>query len=138
MKKDIAFTPVTGIYVTIARRINEINQSEWHVYLINRNETPITSVFVTSKGYSGDDDKKKEEQQRTSTLRHYFAEIGAGQSVMVEPIMPDVFHLNNEYWVSYFVGSQIFDKKFIFVPDSIIEENLVNIPELELDGVLHE
>ena len=138
MKKDISFTPVTGIYVTIARRINEINQPEWHVYLINRNESVITNVFVTSRGYSGDDDKKKEEQQRTSTLRHYFAEIGAGQSVLIEPIMPDVFHLNNEYWVSYFVENQIFDKKFIFVPESIVEENLVDIEELGLQGVLHE
>lgn len=138
MKKDIAFTPVTGIYVTIARRINEINQPEWHVYLINRNDTVITNVFVTSKGYSGDDVKKREEQQRTSTLRHYFAEIGAGESVLVEPIMPDVFHLNNEYWVSYFIGNQIFDKKFIFVPESIVEANLVPIEELGLEGVLHE
>jgi hypothetical protein len=138
MKKDIAFTPVTGIYVTIARRINEINQPEWHVYLINRNDTDITNVFVTSKGYSGDDAKKKDEQQRTSTLRHYFAQIAAGQSVIVEPIMPDVFHLNNEYWVSYFSGNQVFDKKFIFVPESIVESNLVAIPELQLEGILHE
>lgn len=36
MKKDISFTPVTGIYVTIARRINELDQPEWNVYLINR------------------------------------------------------------------------------------------------------
>jgi hypothetical protein len=138
MKKDIDFTPVTGIYVTIARRINELGQFEWHVYLINRNPTLITNVFVTSKGYSGDDDKKKEEQQRTSTLRHYFAEIGAGESVLVEPIMPDVFHLNNEYWVSYFIDNQIFDKKFIFVPETIVEANLVPIEELGLEGVLHE
>ena len=138
MKKDIAFTPVTGIYVAIARRINEINQPEWHVYLINRNSTVITNVFVTSKGYSGDDAKKKEEQQRTSTLRHYFAEIGAGQSAMVEPIMPDVFHLNNEYWVSYFVDNQIFDKKFIFVPESITETNLIPIEGIGLQGVLHD
>jgi len=138
MKKDISFTPVTGIYVTIARRINELDQPEWNVYLINRNPTLITNVFVTSRGYSGDDIKKKEEQQRTSTLRHYFTEIEAGQSVVVEPIMPDVFHLNNEYWVSYYVDNQIFDKKFIFVPDTIVEANLVLIEELGLDGVLHE
>ena len=51
--------------------------------------------------------------------------------------MPDVFHLNNEYWVSYFIGKQIFDKKFIFVPDSIIEKNIVTIPALGLEGILH-
>jgi len=57
--------------------------------------------------------------------------------VQVETIMPDVFHLNNEYWVSFYVESKIFDKKFIFVPDSIVEENLQPIVELGLDGVLH-
>lgn len=137
MKADIKITPVTGVYVTIARRINELNQAEWHVYLINRNDTPITNVFVTSRGYSGEE-KQKENQQRTSTLRHFFAEVLAEQSVLVEPIMPDVFHLNNEYWVSYFIDNQIFDKKFIFVPESIIEANLVPIEALGLEGILHE
>ena len=65
-------------------------------------------------------------------------EIPSGGHVVVEPIMPDVFHLNNEYWVSYFIGSQIFDKKFIFVPDSIVEENMMTIDPPGLEGVLHE
>lgn len=138
MKKDISFSPVSGVYVTIARRINEINQAEWHVYLINRNDAPITNVFVTSRGYSGDDAKTRDEQERTSTLRHFFAEIFPSQSVIIEPIMSGVFHLNNEYWVSYFVGNQVFDKKFVFVPDSIVEQNLVDIEELGLQGILHE
>jgi len=137
MKADIHITPVTGIYVTIARRINELNHPEWHVYLINRNATAITNVFVTSRGYSGEE-KQADNQQHTSTLRHFFAEILAAQAVLVESIMPDVFHLNNEYWVSYFIDNQIFDKKFIFVPESIIEKNLVDINELDLEGVLHE
>jgi hypothetical protein len=40
--------------------------------------------------------------------------------------------------VSYYIGNQIFDKKFIFVPESIREENLIPIAQLELEGVLHE
>ena len=53
-------------------------------------------------------------------------------------IDPEVFHLNNEYWVSYFIDNQVFDKKFIFVPDSIREENLILIDLLNLEGILHE
>jgi hypothetical protein len=45
--------------------------------------------------------------------------------------------LNNEYWVSYYIGSQIFDKRFVFVPDTICEENISFIKELEMEGVLH-
>jgi hypothetical protein len=46
--------------------------------------------------------------------------------------------LNNEYWVSFYIGDKIFDKKFIFVPDTITEKNLTFIPELEQYGVLHD
>lgn len=135
MKKDIPFLPVEGVKVAIAHKINEINQTEWFVYLINRNPKPITSVFVTSKGYGLD---KEQKEQKTSTLRHFFAEIDPESHVVVEPIMSDVFHLNNEYWVSYFLDNQIYDKKFIFVPESITEQNLIHIHQLDLTGVLHE
>ena len=137
MKKDIEFLPVEGIQVAIVRNINELNQPEWHVVLLNRNEVVINNIFVTSKGYSNTE-SGTDSDQRTSTLRHFFAEIQPNDHVVVEPIMPDVFHLNNEYWVSYFIGSQIYDKKFIFVPDSIVEDNIIEIAPLGLEGVLHE
>ena len=134
MKKDINFLPVEGVQIAIARRENLVGDYDWQVFLINQNKAPITTVFVTSKGYG----KKDEEEQKTSTLRHFFTEVQPGAYEVVESIMPDVFHLNNEYWVSYFIDDQIFDKKFIFVPDSIVDEHLVNIPALGLDGILHD
>ena len=133
MKKDINFLPVEGVQVAIARQENELGQYDWRVFILNQNDAPITNVFVTSKGYG----LKDTEEQKTSTLRHFFAEIKPGGHEIVETIMPDVFHLNNEYWVSYFIGNQIFDKKFIFVPDSIIEGNLATVPLLGLEGILH-
>jgi len=136
VKKDISFLPVEGIQVAIVRSINELNAEEWHVVLINRNPEPITTIFVTSKGYSNSESGTAT-NQKTSTLRHFFQEVQPQQHVVVEPIMPDVFHLNNEYWVSYFIGNQIYDKKFIFVPDSIVEDNLIEIEPLGLEGILH-
>ncbi|MBN8824748.1 MULTISPECIES: hypothetical protein [Spirosoma] len=134
MKKDINFLPVEGVQVVIARKEALTGGYDWQVFLINQNDVPIKTVFVTSRGYG----KKDEEEQKTSTLRHFFVEIMPGAHEVVETIMPDVFHLNNEYWVSYFIGDQIFDKKFIFVPDSIVEENLITIPALGLEGILHD
>lgn len=134
MKKDINFLPVEGVQIVIARKENVSSGYDWQVFLINQNRVPIKTVFVTSKGYG----QKNEEEQKTSTLRHFFVEVKPGAHEVVESIMPDVFHLNNEYWVSYFIGDQIFDKKFIFVPDSIVEENLVTVPALGLEGILHE
>lgn len=134
MKKDIHFLPVEGIQVVIARKDNLIGGYDWQVFVINQNNVPIRTVFITSRGYG----QKNDEEQKTSTLRHFFVEIQPGAHEVVETIMPDVFHLNNEYWVSYFIGDQVFDKKFIFVPDSIVEENLVPVPALGLEGILHE
>jgi hypothetical protein len=135
MKKDIEFPVVEGIKITIARNINEFNEAEWNVYLINRSKTNIDTVLVTSRGYGFDKDGKP---IKTSELRHFHKYCAAGEIIKIEMITPEVFYLNNEYWVSYYIGNQIFDKKFIFVPDSIREENLILIENLNLEGVLHE
>ena len=134
MKKDINFLPVEGVQIVIARKENLLGGYDWQVFLINQNNVSIKTVFVTSKGYG----QKNDEAQKTSTLRHFFVEVQPGAHEVIETIMPDVFHLTNEYWVSYFIDDQIFDKKFIFVPDSIVDDNLVPVPALGLEGILHE
>ncbi len=80
---------------------------------------------------------KDGEKQRTSTLRHFLETVPGNSAALIEPIDPAIFHLNNEYWVSYYIGRQIFDKKFVFVPDAIREENISFIKELDMEGVLH-
>ncbi len=134
MKKDIPFLPVEGICIAISRQKEDLADYVWNVYLINRNEYKIDNVLVSSKGYGYND---KGEEQTTSTLRHHIPELDAGAYALVEPIDPNVFHLNNEYWVSYYVNNQIYDKKFIFVPDTLVESNLIFIEKLNLEGVLH-
>lgn len=135
MKKDIVFPIVEGIRVAVACKDTTAETPEWVVYLLNTNAFDIDNVMVVSKGYS--QKEQKQEQQRTSVLRQYLGTITAGQYMQIELIDPSVFHLFNEYWVSYYVDGQIYDKKFIFVPESIVSENLVYIPQLELKGILH-
>ncbi len=137
MKKDIIFHPVVGIQVAIVRKFNTLQEAEWEVILINQKAEAISNVFVTSKGY-GTSSSGDVIDQKTSTLRHSFPEIAPGQFVVVEPILEALFHLYNEYWVSFFVGNKLFDKKFIFVPDSIVVENIIKIESLGLEGVLHD
>lgn len=134
MKKDIPFLPVEGISIAISRQMEGQGNYVWNVYLINRNDFKIENILVSSKGYGYNNEG---EEQVTSTLRHHIAELEAGEYALVEPIDPNVFHLNNEYWVSYYLNNQIYDKKFIFVPDTIVESNLIFIEKLNLEGVLH-
>jgi len=133
MKKDIELPEVKNVTLAVVREKNILNQDEWKVFIINNNTYPLENTLVASQGYG----EKEGEKQRTSTLRHFLETVPAEGFAMVEPIDPGLFHLNNEYWVSYYIGTQIFDRRFVFVPDSICEANLTFIKELNMEGVLH-
>jgi hypothetical protein len=137
VKQDISFDPVEGVSVAIVpdetARTPE-GQSIWQVYLLNHNDFPLSNVIVNTNGYG---EQKDGEKVRTSTLRFLFEEVPPRAAVPIEPIDPALFHLNNQYWVSYYRGAQIFDKKFIFVPDSIVADNFTRIALLDQVGVLH-
>ncbi|MBC5993902.1 hypothetical protein [Pontibacter cellulosilyticus] len=133
MKKDIDFGAVEGIAIAIATKTNDEGEAIWNVYLLNNNSYPLENVLITSKGYG----VMKGQEVQTSVLRHMFERVEPKSSVQIEPIDPGIFHINNEYWVSYYIDRQIFDKKFVFVPDSITEENLIDIGMLQQRGVLH-
>ena len=130
MKKDIDFPKVEDVYLTVVKGDDDL----WQVYMLNRNSNMLENVMITSKGYG----RKNGREQKTSVLRHMIPKLQSGEYALIEPIDPGVFHLNNEYWVSFFIGNQLYDKKYIFVPDSIVEDNLIYIPELGRKGVLHQ
>ena len=131
MRKDIEVPEVRN--VTLAVVNEKVTGDNWKVYLINNNNFPIENTLVSSKGYG----EKEGEKQKTSVLRHFLETVAPHSAALVEPIDPAVFHLTNEYWVSYYIAKQIYDKRFVFVPDTICEENLTFIKELEMEGVLH-
>ncbi len=133
MKQDIHIPEVKNVTVAVVRERDLLNKEEWKVYLLNKNDHPIENTLVSSKGYG----EKNGEAQRTSILRHFLQTVPAHDAVIIETIDPAVFHLTNEYWVSYYIGNQIYDRRFVFVPDTICEANLRLIPELEKEGVLH-
>jgi hypothetical protein len=132
MKKDIDFSPVTGVKLAIAKTETESGE-DWAVYIINLNLIELKNVMITSKGYG----ELEGEQRKTSTLRHLIEELGVQSIAKIEPIDPVVFELTNEFWVSYYILDQIFDKKFIFTPGSFHPSLQRMIPELGLEGVLH-
>ena len=133
MKKDIEFPAVEGVHIAVARQKAADDSYDWRVYLINQNPFPLETVLVASKGYG----EAAGETQRTSILRHLIEHIAAQSTAPIERIDPAVFHLVNEYWVSYYVDGKLHDKKFLFLPDTIIAAHLRYIPALDQEGVLH-
>jgi hypothetical protein len=132
MIKDLPENNVTDIAVAVALEGESAETKIWHVYLINLKKEPIENVLITSKGYG----EKNGEQVKTSTLRHMFPVIPGGSYKQVEMIDEQTFGLNNEYWVSYYIGTQIYDKKFIFLPESIIDTNFIKLPVVNKPGVM--
>lgn len=130
MIKDIKTPEVKNVTLAVVCEKNILQQNEWKVYLINNNAEAIENTLVASSGYG----EREGKTQRTSTLRHFLQTVPAFGNTPIEPIDPNVFHLNNEYWVSYYIGQEIYDKRFVFVPDSIREENLIFIKELGAQG----
>jgi hypothetical protein len=132
MKKDLPENIVEDIAVAVALEKENIEFKTWYVYLINLKNVPIENVLITSKGYG----EKDGEQVKTSTLRHMFPVVEGGTYKLIEPIDEQTFGLSNEYWLSYYIGGEIFDKKFIFLPESIVESNFIKLPILNKPGVM--
>jgi hypothetical protein len=131
MKKDIPSPEVENLVMAVVLE-EENGQNVWNVFLINLDIVPITNVIVTSRGYG----EINGEKRSTSTLRHFYEKIPDLEFTRVEPIMENTFGLTNEYWVSFYIGDQVYDKKYVFLPESITEKNFTQIPLLNVDGVM--
>lgn len=105
------------------------NEYEYRVYIINENDFPLSNVIINSTGY--------DDTQKTSTLRHFLETLEPHSAAPIELIEADLFALVNQFWVSYYREEKVFDKKFVFLPESITDENFQYIKALNLEGVLH-
>jgi hypothetical protein len=132
MIKDLPQNLVEDIAVAVALEKESAESKIWYVYLINLKNHPIENVLITSKGYG----EKDGEQVKTSTLRHMMQTVDGQSTALIEPIDEQTFGLSNEYWVSYYIGREIYDKKFIFLPESIVESNFIKLPVLNKVGVM--
>jgi hypothetical protein len=132
MKKDIDFPKVEGVSMAITRQRNqETKEYEYFVYLINDKEVALQNVLINSSGYS------EESKTKTSTLRHFTEKIEPLTAFKVEAIMPDLFKLVNQFWVSYYIDGEVYDKKFLFMPESISDAHFSFIEAVQMEGVLH-
>lgn len=132
MKKDLPKNIVEDVAVAVVLESETPSDKVWNVYLINEKKIAIQNVLVSSKGYGEKDGR----EVKTTTLRHFLGDIEQHSSVKVEAIDVAVFGLTNEYWVSYYIDGQIYDKKYIFLPESIVDENLIKIPFVNKPGVM--
>ncbi|MDX1651992.1 MAG: hypothetical protein R3277_05845 [Brumimicrobium sp.] len=134
MKEELKGPKVTDVSVAVAQEKGDEGLPVYNVYILNRKDIKLEGVLVTSKGYATA--QKTEEKVITSTLRKSLGDIPPHSAQKIEPIMEELFGLNNEYWVSFWIGEKMYDKKYIFLSETIKDEYFVKLPILNTKGVL--
>lgn len=134
MRKELKGPKVENIGVAVVEEFNEKSEKIYNVYLLNLREDIIEGVIITSKGYGVN--VNTGEKVETAMLRHTLEVLLPNEAGKIEPIMPELFGIANEFWVSFYIDSQMYDKKFVFVPESISESNMRDIPVLGRRGVM--
>ncbi len=132
MLKDIPQLVVENIVIAIVHEPNDEGELVWNAYLINLYDKEISNVLVSSKGYGQFEGR----EVKTSVLRHLIGNVEAKEYARIEPIMENLFGLSNEFWVSFYLGKNIYDKKYVFLPETISESNFTMIPVLNKRGVM--
>jgi len=135
MRKDIALPKVKDVGVAIVKELNDEKTSEvFNVYLINFGAVEIENVLVTSRGYGVN--QSSGESVKTSVLRHGLGSVKPNEFTKIEPIMENVFGITNEFWVSYYIKKEVFDKKFVFLAETVKPSHFIQIPIINQPGVL--
>ena len=105
---------------------------EWSVFLVNMSPDTLEGVIISSTGYG----TYQGRDVKTSTLRQFFEKIPSEHAVKVELIETKLFGLNNEFWISFWLNGEMYDRKYVFVPESILPDNFTTIPLLNKKGVM--
>lgn len=134
MREELKGPVVENVHMVIIPEINEEGGIQHYVYLLNLRDDIMEGIIITSRGYG--ENVTTGEKVKTSTLRHSLEVLLPEEYAKIEPIMDDLFGLTNEYWVSFWADDVMYDKKFIFLPDTINEKNYTEIPKLGKKGVM--
>ncbi len=133
MKLSELIPPVEGIHMAVL--LDETaGEKSYYVYLVNDKTSIIEGIIVTSVGYG--EDLKTGESIKTSVLRHSLEVMLPEEVAKIEMVSPEVFNLYNEFWVSFWMDEILYDKKFVFPPKSILEENLVFLRRFNKKGII--
>jgi hypothetical protein len=135
MRKELLGPKVENVAVAIVQEKGEDNENIYNTYLLNLRDNEIMEgIIITSCGYG--ENVNTGEKVKTSMLRHCMEILLPNEAARIEPIMEEVFGLTNEYWVSFWIQDVMYDKKFIFLPETIQESKMKLIPQLGVKGVI--
>jgi hypothetical protein len=134
MKEGLFGPKVENVGVAVVQDFNEENIEIFNVYLLNLRDDIMEGIIITSTGYG--ENANTGERVKTSTLRHCIEVMLPNEAAKIEPIMEEVFGLANEFLVSFWVNDVMYDKKYIFLPETISSSKMKEIVILGKKGVI--
>ena len=134
MKEGLFGPKVENVGVAVVQDFNEENIEIFNVYILNLRDDIMEGIIITSTGYG--ENANTGERVKTSTLRHCLEIMLPNEAAKIEPIMEDVFGLANEFLVSFWVNDVMYDKKYVFLPETISASKMKEIPVLGKKGVM--
>jgi hypothetical protein len=132
MLKDIPQIQVKDVAVAVIPEESSSGEPGWAVYLINLKDESLNEVLITSKGYG----YYEGEKVNTSVLRHYIETLPPHGFARIEMILENILGLHNEFWVSFFIDKVMYDKKYLFLAESIQQSNFTKVPLINKSGVM--
>ena len=129
MKKDIHIPKVDQVYIAVVNEHNPTYQTDdWNAYIINGRDADLELVLIVSHGYS--------EAKKTATFRKKLDRLPKKSYAKIELMTEELFALNNQFKVSFFIGNTMYDKTYLFRKNSINTKALQPIPLMDVQGVL--
>ena len=132
MKKDIDFLEVVDIGIAIVLESASAENRNWRAYLLNFKSETISNVLVSTKGYG----LLNGAEVKTAIFRHSLGSLAPQSFTAIEIIDESLFVIHNEFWLSFYIGDRVFDKKITFLPNTISTVNVDLIPLIMLPGVI--
>ncbi len=134
MREELKGPVVENVKFAIIPETNEEGATQHYVYLLNLRDDIMEGIIITANGFGKH--PTTGEEIKTSQLRHCLEILLPDEAAKIEPIMEDLFQLNNQYWLSFWADNVMYDKKYIFEAGSIDPKNYVEIPKLGRNGIL--
>ncbi len=134
MREELKGPKVENVGMAVVEELSETNEKMYYVYLLNLRDDIMEGIIITSDGYGHN--ANTGEEVKTSTLRRSLEVLLPNEAAKIEPIMEELFGLSNQYWVSFWVNDTMYDKKFVFLPETITEKNMKMIPLLGQKGIM--
>lgn len=131
MKTKDLIPKIEGVFLAL---LEENDNAEFAVYLLNDRRDIMEGIIVTSVGFG--ENLHSGEAIKTATLRHSLEVLLPEEYAKIELIVPEVFGLYNEYWVSFWIDEVLYDKKFLFLPNSIKVDEMALLPRFNKKGII--